>query len=746
MPNYPKSKSRMNGIIMVAVGVSSPFLVATGVAADQERPVLEEVIVTATKRSENLQDVAMSIRALGAEEIDVRGIQAMGDYLTSVPSVSYNEKGGGRSQITIRGVSTGALAVDPGTVGYYFGEVPVSAMARGNPDLKLYDVERVEVLRGPQGTLYGSGSMGGTIKVIPTPANTESVSGTAEAVVSDTNGGGTNYSVAASLNIPVTDSFAARITAYSYENEGFVDNHVRGATAYGIEDQEIDNIATESTTGGRLAMTWLASDNLSLDGTVIIQNQSVDGLPEVTLDDGQWAQNRWIAEDLNDDFEVYNLVLNYAGNGFSVMASTAYMERDWNQLRDVHSLGVLSFQPDAPLSLFDGNKEDLWVNEVRVSSTNDSNFQWMLGAFYQQKDVDFSNSLEWYGSEESIEQSLLGVIYGATPFTPLHSRNNAYEQDQKAVFGEVYYQFADKWKATAGLRWFEYEDDRDQSVFGIFSNGEERLSTSDSEYNPKVALDYTPNDDSLYYFSAAKGFRPGSPNNPLPETCDSDLNDIGFSEAPDGTEADSLWSYEVGGKLTLAEGRVVLNGAAYYIDWEDIPASVILPCGFSFGFNADTATVTGMEIEMSAQLSDHVRLDLGAAYTDSQLDATYDKVTGELRNKGGTTPGVPEYTFTVAGEYDFTLADRWDSLVRLDAHYVGSYYNALPSDTRRSESGDYTIVNLRWSTSFAAWSGEIFATNLLDETVDIVVDTEMPDGRIYRGRPRTLGARVRYRF
>lgn len=727
----------MSTSALALIGASTAFSAET---ASNESRALEEVVVTASKRTESLSDVGMSVRALGADEIDSRGLQGMGDYLTSVPSVAYNERGGGRNQITIRGITTGALAADPNTVGYYFGEVPVSATARGNPDLKMFDLERVEILRGPQGTLYGAGSMGGTIKVVPAGARLNELTGAIEAVTSQTSQGGTNYNSAGSINLPlIEDKLALRAVAYGYENAGFVDNRASGGEAFGIPDKETDNIAAESTRGGRVALKFQATDKLSIDGMVIVQKQNVDGLPEVASADGDWTQNRWMSEDLNDDFEVYNLVANYEGDSVNTTVSSAFVKRDWNQLRDVHALPLFGFE--APLSLYDGNDEELWVHEARISSNSDSKLQWLVGGFYLEKKLDFTNALQWFGSEE-----VLGAILGVPKDTVLHGRNNIHESNQYALFGEASYQLTEEWMATLGLRWFEFTDDRTLDVSGIFSNSSDKLDTSADTFNPKFALNYTPDVDSLYYVSATKGFRPGAPNNPLPDTCTADLQARGFSDTPDGTDPDSLWSYETGTKLTLADGRVAINGALFYIDWKDIPTSYVLPCGFSFGFNADTATSKGFEIEVAAQLTGNLRLDVGGSYTDAQLDASYNPDTGELRNEGGQTPGVPELTLATGLEYSFSLADRWSSYLRLDAQYVDGYYNFLPSEATRQEAGDYTTVNLRWNTDFNGFNLEAFANNLFDETVNIVVDTEFTDGRTYRGRPRTIGARVRYLF
>lgn len=701
---------------------------------------LDEIIVTASRRSESLQDVGMSVRALGMEEIDTRGLQAMGDYLTSIPSVSYNEKGGGRNQITVRGISSGVSASGSDTTGYYFGEIPVSSTARGNPDLKLFDVERIEVLRGPQGTLYGSGSMGGAVRVIPAAAELDEVSGSFEGTLSTTSEGGTNYNVSGAVNLPLIDEkLAVRVVGYTYDNSGFVDNITSGGTAFGIADGEIDNVAGETTHGGRLSLRFQPTERLSIEAMVLIQDQNVSGLPEVTESDGKWKQNRWTPEDLNDDFQVYNLTVNYEGDGFDAVMAASYMDREWNQNRDLHSFPLLG--ATAPILLFDSNDEEIFVQEVRVSSNNDSSFQWLFGGYHSKKNLNFTNNLSWFGSAES----LAGFIPGLAPHEPMHSRDNDISDEQYALFGEVSYHITDRLKATAGLRWFEYETDQDLEVFGIFQNETTLLNTSASTFTPKFALNFEATENQLYYASATKGFRPGGASRPLPDACTGDLNELGFSEQPDGTTPDSLWSYEVGAKLNMADGRVALSAAGFYIDWTNIPAGILLPCGFSFGFNADSASSKGMEMEVAIQAAENLRLDIGGSYTDAELDASYNPISGVLRNEGGRTPGVPKVTFTVGAQYDFTVAD-WNSLIRMDTHYVGDYSNQLPGDAARQKSGDYTVVNLRWSTDFDGWSVELFANNLFDETIDIIVDTEMIDNRTYRGRPRTIGARLRHNF
>lgn len=704
--------------------VSTPWQVSLAIDDDTR---LEEILVTASKRSEGLQDVAMSVRSVDAQEIETRGLQNMADYLTSVPSVAFNERGGGRNQTTIRGITTSVAAADPNTVGYYFGPIPVSATARGNPDLKLFDVERVEILRGPQGTLYGSGSMGGTIKVLPTMARLNETEVHIESGVSQTQHGGTNYNLSGSVNLPlIEDVLALRIVAYGYEDEGNIDKVVRGATAFGIADDREENVASNTTNGGRVSLTWQASENLSINAMVIDQDVDVDGLAEVNPSVGKWSQIRMLDEQLNDEFSVYNLEANYTGEGYDVFASASFMNRQWNQLRDVTAFG-LPFAPVA--SLYDATDEDLQVYEARISSNGSGRWQWLLGAFYLDKENEADQVLD-----------ALGNLKGPAPI--LQNTIDT-DNDQTAFFGELSYQITDAIKATIGARSFDFETETVRtSAAGVSSI----VKTDGDELTYKYAAEYTPDDDQLYYASATEGFRPGRANRVLPASCDADLAARGFSQAPDGTDPDSLWSYEIGTKHTVADGSVTINTAVYYIDWEDIPTGFLLPCGFSFGFNADTATSRGVEIEMSAQLTPSLRMDFGGAYTDSELDASFDPDTGALRNKGGETPGVPKTTFTLAGQYDFLLMNRWQSLLRVDAQYVGDYYNALPSETRRLKSGDYTVVNLRWSADFGPWNGELYATNLFDETVNIVVDTEIPDGRVYRGKPRTIGARVRFDF
>ena len=711
------------------------------VADDTDDFSLDEIIVTATRRAESLQDVGMSIKALGSAEINTRGLQAMGDYLTSVPSVSFNEKGGGRNQITIRGVSSGVSASGSDTTAFYFGEIPVSSTARGNPDLKLFDIERIEILRGPQGTLFGANAMGGAVRVIPNGAEFDAVSGSVEATLSTTKQGGTNYNVSGAFNFPlIEDKLAIRVVGYTYDNSGFVDNKITGGAAFGIADAESENVTGEKTHGGRLALAFQPTDNLLIEASVLIQDQTTSGLPEVTVADGDWSQNRWIPENLRDDFQVYNLTFNYEGKGFDVVASASFMDRQWYQNRDIHAFGILG--PDTPVGLFDSNDEEIFVQEVRVSSNNDNRFQWLFGGYHSKKNLHFTNGLFWFGSEASA----LAIFPAVLPVNSfVHRRDNDISDEQYALFGEVSYQITDKLKATAGLRWFTYDNIQNLTVAGIFQNQQDLLATSATTYTPKFALNFQATEDQLYYASATNGFRPGGAARPLPSACDADLNDAGFTEQPDGTTPDSLWSYEAGTKLNMADGRVAFSAAAYYIDWTNIPTGTLLRCGFSFVYNADSASVKGLEMEVAVQAAENLRFDIGGSYNDAQLDPSLNPVTGLVQTEGGRTPGVARFTTTVGAEYDFTIAE-WDSLLRMDAHYVGASSNGLPGVGLSTPSGDYTVVNLRWSTDFDGWNVELFATNLFDETVNIVVDTELPDNRTYRGRPRTIGARLRYNF
>lgn len=730
-----------------AIVMPAGSMAYAGDDASQDGVALEEIIVTASKRSKSLQAVAMSVKAIGADEIDTRGLQGMGDYMASIPSVAYNEKGGGRNQIDIRGVSSGVSAGGSTTVGYYFGEIPVSAMARGNPDIKLFDIERVEILRGPQGTLYGSGSMGGAVKVIPKSADLNEVSGSFEATLSNTAKGGTNYNFSGAVNLPVIEGkLAVRAVGYHYENTGFVDNHISGGGAYGITDKTIDNVSSETTSGGRISFRLKVSEDIIIDGTAITQYQDVDGLGEITPPTDNWSQNRWTPEALSDDFKVANLTVNYTGQMFDIMVSASYMNRQWRQSRDLHAANIFSALPDAPIRLFDRNEDDLYVQEVRITSTDDSPLQWILGGFHLKKNLNFTNGLDWFGSNESAEASFLGQVFGVTADTPMHQRDNDISDEQFAVYGEVSYQATDTLEAVAGLRWFTYDNTQNLRVFGIFQNNTSTLNTSASTTTPKFALNFTPTEDSLYYVSATNGFRPGRAARPLPDVCQADLNAAGFSEQPDGTTPDSLWSYEAGTKQTLADGRVAFNAAVFYIDWTNIPTSILLNCGFSFIFNASTATSRGIEMDLSAQITENLRIDIAGSYTDAVLDDTLDPATGDVASEGGRTPGIPHVNLTMGAQYNFLLSDTWESLVRLDAHYVGSYSNLLPSSAIGTDSGNYTVVNLRWSTEFDGWSAEIFANNILDATVNIVVDTEFQDGRVYRGRPRTIGGRIRYNF
>ncbi len=752
------------------------------VAWSQEPLALEEILVTATKRAVSMQDVGVAVSALSADLVEKQGLTGMGDYLSRLPAVTIQDRGPGRNQVVIRGVASTAGGTADNTVGIYIGEVPLSpGLAFGNngyPDLKLYDVERIEVLRGPQGTLYGAGSLGGTVKVIPSDPVLGKVEVKADLGTSNTKTGSWNYDLGAAVNVPLGEKAAFRISAYYYDQSGYIDNvspgldyslpnpalgglsmNDLGVPDPGIGPRHIENVNASETIGVRAALRFTPNDQLDIVVSYLHQDAEADGLSEVDLPAGNYRQWRLFDETLGDKFDFANLLVNYDFNDFSVTSSTGYMNREIFQNRDT-SAAFLT----APIRVFDTNKTKLWNQELRFASTHDGNFQWIIGVFYQRIKRNGLQDADWVGNGQSMvaffENILFGAPLGLNPADELYIRDDHFKERQIAVFGELSYNITDQLRLVAGGRWFEYRQTFNGYQDGLFTAGTplgglptiiSNLKNKENGFNPKVAFEVRPVDDQLYYAQISKGFRLGGPQPGVPDAapgCAADLADLGLipADTRKAITSDSIWSYELGAKTRLADGRVTLNGALYYIDWKDIPVNFLLQCGYNFGANAGKAKSRGAELEMVALLSDGLVLNLGGSYTKSTLSEDTPAETGLGGLKGDRLPGIPKWNFQAGLQYDFMISNH-STFTRADFTYVSGFLSKFPADAGAGKSGDYMTLNLRAGLMLTDLiSAEIYAQNITNETINLILDTELADGRATWGRSRTIGAVLRFKY
>ncbi|WP_447751216.1 TonB-dependent receptor [Sphingopyxis fribergensis] len=738
-------------------------------AAPQSEEAIPEIVVTAQKRAERIQDVPLSITALGTDAIEKRGYSRMGDYLLAQPSVVILDSGAGRNTVVIRGVAAPGSTGNP-TVAFYIGETPVTNGlgfgANGFPDLRTFDVERVEVLRGPQGTLYGAGSMGGTIKVVPAEALIGEWQVKGEASVASTAHGGISHNVAGALNLPLGETLAARVTAYHYRDAGFIDNYFSGSpdpdqpvaalggaswtdvgvSAFGVPARDDENANSTDIRGGRASLTFKPNDQFKFVVGALYQRAVADGLPENLPLAGDYVQSRMTQERLKDSFQLYNATATVDLDVATITSATAYLTREQLQSRDVSAYFL-----GGPIVLPDDNKSKAFSQEIRVATDPDKPLSVLFGGFFLHSKSNVLQDLQWLGTPASRSEYaavLTGTSLGPDDiFYRFTERNKA---DQLAAFGEIAVKPVDTVRISAGLRIAKFERTTSGFAEGALNGGTDSyiIKASESVKTPNFQIEFKPDRNSLYYVRAAKGFRLGVPNNPLPSTCAADLAALGLTEVPASVKSDTLWNYEAGIKRTFAGGRASFNASAFYIDWTDIQTGFVLPtCGFSFSGNAGKATSKGVELDFTVRPFSSVTINASGSFTDAKLETDSPPGNGVGGRKGDRLPGIPRWSVQAGVQYDFSLFER-EGFARVDGKYLSGYFNRFPGATATAEpGGDFAVFDARLGLDITPKiQAEVFASNIFDTKQLLIVDTEIPDNRELLGRPRTIGATIRLNF
>ena len=749
--------SSKNLKVMAALaGLCAGFISTQAISADDKKLTLEEVIVTATKRGDaNQQNIAMSISAVGGDNIVKQGLVGMDDLLRSTPSTNFLDRGAGRNGIIIRGVT--ASPQTDATVGVYIDETPLTGLGSsspgsgGNPDLKFVDMERIEVLRGPQGTLYGDGSIAGTVRVIPNAPDLSSFSGEIAGNFSSTaDDGGDNTMLRGVFNLPVVkNTFAIRVVAYDYDNSGYYKS-VAGsnadkqiwADAFGGVITDKDDVGSDGYTGGRISVLWQVSDNFDVSLSHIMQDIEQSGIPESIMrlggtDRVPFQKLDGSDEALEMDFDVTNLKMNFALGQIEIISSTSIAETKHLQDRDLGLyFGPLLGVDDIPLFLTDSGEIDSFTQELRLNTRLDGPWQFLVGAFYQ--DIENKQQQDF-------------VFEGAPAMDPfggalLFASKLKEDLEQLSFFGEAAFDLTEQLTVTAGVRYYDYDQTSSDFADGAFNGGSSSttLGMDDSGQTYKISLTYIPNDSATYYSSFAQGFRLGRSQADVPsDLCDLDGNGLidGLGVAlPDQIDSDELDSFEVGAKFSLADGRASLNVAAYQVEWEGIPVSRTADCGFDVTLNAGEAKNRGVEVEGQWLLSDIWRLNYGLSYVETELASD----APGLGSSGDRLPGTPEFQASLGIQADFSLAGR-PVFARADIAHTGEYFNNLQE--QGPSAGDFTTVNLRLGADISdRISLDFFVRNLTNEEGLTWVETEIGDGRANFIRPRTIGVEVRGLF
>lgn len=726
----------------------------------KERFSIEEIVVTATKRAASLQDVAMSISAIGGEEMGRRGLEGMDDYLRTMPGLNFVDRGAGVSEIVIRGASTdlefGSASTGP-AVAVYFNDVPITGLSNfgSSLDVKLVDMERVEVLRGPQGTLYGSSSLSGTVRNIPAAPKVEEFQAKVDMSYSNTgDNGGNNGAVQGAVNIPlIEDRLAVRVVGYEFDNSGYYKNIASSdpdfsatAASFGVSNLALDEdeVGREKTSGGRISALWKPTENLDVTLMYVKQDTEQDGAPQESLSVGKYLQTNYQIADvfgggsprLSVDFDITNLVFEYNFGWGSLLSSTSYTNVDSEHVYDDLGL-VLGGAPFPIENVFDAEN---FVEEIRFSSALDGPSQFIIGLYYEDFDRQYVQTAHFAGADLA-----LNPLPNLDPLgdpSLLLRENPIVQREQSAAYGEFSYAITDKLEATAGLRYFDYDRRNRVTSSGRFGRPPRGEEGGESGTTYKLNVTYSPSDDDMFYAQFAQGFRLGRTIGAHPPTCDLD-NDglIDGTGVPSGAEvlpSDTIDSYELGGKLDLfANGRLRVNFSAFQSTWKNIPVTIVPPCNFLRFVAEGEAKTQGFELETTLSVTEGLLLTFGGSRLEAQLEGD-----SSLGSDGDRLPGSPEYNLNAGVHYAFQVDNR-NTFAQLDYVRVGGFHSDIAQAT--TEAGDYSQLNLRAGMDISDnYDIQLFANNLANS--DGITYVNKVDLKAYRLRPRTVGVKLGIEF
>ncbi len=769
-------------------------------AKPEESPtekVTEEITVTATLREEKVQDVPFSVAAPSEEELRERGVESIEGIAQSTPGFTVQNLGPGQSQVAVRGVSSGQIVRDqPGVkeqVGVYLDDSGIS-LSLFTPDIDLFDMSRVELLRGPQGTLFGAGSASGTLRYItnqPKLGQSETVAELTANTLTDGEPGG---SAKVAVNAPLGDKAALRVTAFFNNFGGFVD-----AVQPNLSIKE--DVNSGDRAGGRVALRFQPNDRLTITPRVLYQEVNTDGWnredafnilgnPFTTtrpaVDLGEREQFIQFEEPFSDEFLLTDLNINYTFGNLALTSITSYTDRDVLVVRDATALtssitgGSIGlpenvYTLNAPLD--DATTAKVWTQELRLGGKRDR-LDWVTGLFYGTMDRDYGQSLLVSGFETLSgipTQGRFGAARDVLYFSDL-----SYEMDQFALFGEATWAVNNRLDLTGGLRYYDFKEDRVQTFDGIFADpGTSTGSTSATGFAPRLIASFAVREGTRLNAQVSKGFRLGGINDPLnvPLCTPQDLVTFG---GRDEWEDEEVWNYEVGTKSTLRGGRGTFNVAAYYMDIDNLQATVTAgSCSSRVIFNVPKARSTGLELEWTAAPTDSFDFAIAANYGKSELRSTLTSTdaSGNVQvvsgiKSGNRLPTVPEFQASATATYQWTLSQNWLAYLTGIYQYVGSRFtqigdqdpafglvnlNSFGANTLggpltqgtfrfNPELPAYDVANLRLGFLGGRWEFAVFVNNLFDESARLAIDQE----RGTRARvgylvnqPRTFGITTR---
>ena len=745
----PGARSRPKTYLPVALSfglAAAAGLVSTHARAQQAAPessgpgfALEEIVVTATKRgNENLQTVPIAITAVSQAALEAKGAQDFLDFARSIPSLSFVDAGPAFKSYVIRGINATGTGV--ATVGQYVDDILITGDLR-QPDLRLFDVQRIEVLRGPQGTLYGSGSLSGTIRTIINPPDPTGYHADVIARGSYTEHGSGNFNGAVTFNAPlIEDRVALRATVYDDDESGFIDN-----VRLGTKD-----INPEHTIGGRAALLVKIDSATNLTANVFYQRTETGGRDIVVTADGdlgRYNTDQYVHDPFKSQFRIYNLTLDHDFGWSDLNFSTSYFTRgDDNQFDSTPfdlSFGPNFFTQVVGLSTSDALTDQAdttkyITDELRLASKLGGRTEFVVGLFQQHVNTTF-NTLVATSNPQG---------YLNSPLEPVFGQFQAHTTDQYALFGEISYKLTDKLTGLIGARAFyatETDDLDSTHPFGGFSPpvSTPTLDSSAHKVTPKAYLSYQLTPDALVYATVSQGFRVGGGN----------LANVTPLPPQDRTyQPDSLWNFEVGTKTSWLDQRVIFNTSLYYINWSNIQVSDFTDNtnALTFIANAGKARVYGAEFEAEARPTRDLTFGGTLALVEAQLTQDQPSTNAQFAGHAGDLfPNVPQLSGSAFLQYEHAVTSTLQAFGRSDYSYTGRQSTQFsPSNPIYNRIPGYDLLALRLGLRAKGWEATLYGQNLLNAyAVNIIEQASgLTPRAVVPNRPRTFGIELRYRY
>ena len=749
-----KFLARMLAAALAAWSLSNP------VQADTDsNPAPDDVVVTATRRETRLLDTPISMTVVGGDTLQATAADGFSDFARQVPGLTAIDSGPGAQRYALRGLQS---AGEP-EVGLYYDDIPMTGLPGGSldtgdrqPDIKLWDIDRIEVLRGPQGTLYGDGSMGGTLRIISKRPVLDSFQAAAQVTGAATaDGGGPSWRWNGMVNLPLAnDTLAVRLAGYYRDEGGWIDNLVRSAVT--VRQVPGDGLNWEHTAGGRVSLLFKPNADLSVTAIAYYQDtrtgNSFDTYPQFTAPADRYVSAAFVRTPYTDQLQMYNLVVNDNLQWADLALNGAYESRAVDDTQDTTRYLLSLFgcneynwsvsclgAPVIPAASLEHQTVSSTSGEVRLVSRGQGPLQWTVGSFLQSATTYRRGQIAQIDTAGRVQFNADGAAVSR-----LFARNNFDAFDKLAVFEESSYPLTHGLDAIVGLRWFHSYRSDEQVIVQQFFPGEPTgpepfQKFSQSELFKKFELSYKLSADALVYAEGAQGFRSGGPNYPG-----------GFTTTAPPYRGDSLWDYEIGWKAAFTGGRIVWSGAVFRIDWSHLQQLVPTSL-FSYIANAGSARSDGFETQLQTPLYAGLALEAGASLANAHLVGPQPLSSNPASQlyAGDRLAGAPRWTTNLGLTYTRPIAGALRATARLDYTWQSGSSDivAVQNPAYFSIPGS-NLVALHLGLERDDRSVQLAIDNLCNSFVPLTakaLDSNLAQS-VIAARPRTLGLTLSQKF